>query len=284
MMFAMPSITRIHLWGRRRGLALWRFGKLLNPMVQWQRISITMIINTRGSSWIMFRSYLSFMKVDSHIVQFIRTKEKRAMLGNFVWAYFKRACGDAGCSCIEHHDNTHENALASPTGSSCAYAAAILKSISDTHDNNDDNSAGRDLNMRRYRCKCAIPSLYLQWDGHSVTITGIRKIGGTNGQPTTFNLITFCPMKNGATIKKLLANELSSKNVTTASQSQNKQSKINDKYVKSVIELPVSKLQNKDCQILLSTARIMSDEESRMRKSCTKHIGFHNAGEPARQV
>mmetsp|Transcript_1939 Transcript_1939/g.2851 ORF Transcript_1939/g.2851 Transcript_1939/m.2851 type:complete len:264 (+) Transcript_1939:159-950(+) len=41
-------------------------------------------------------SVLSFLYIDSVVVQFIRTKESRQMLGPFVWSYFSK---QTGCEC-----------------------------------------------------------------------------------------------------------------------------------------------------------------------------------------
>lgn len=142
-------------------------------------------------------SYLSFKRVDSMIVQFIKTGENRAMLGKFVWAYFNRI-GSFGCSCNQH-DSVAGNSLATPIMDGSEYAAHLLKEIS--KQNNDNQELGQII------CKCSLPPLYLQWNGHSVTIVGVKRIDNTTGELPSFNLVIFCPQKNGAYIKNILARE-----------------------------------------------------------------------------
>mmetsp|Transcript_3943 Transcript_3943/g.9991 ORF Transcript_3943/g.9991 Transcript_3943/m.9991 type:complete len:494 (+) Transcript_3943:99-1580(+) len=208
-------------------------------------------------------SYLSFMRVDSIIIQFIKTKDNRGMLGKFIWAYFNRICGDVGCSC-KCHDTTAGKRLASPSVKSSEYAAALLENISKS-------------NRNKQKCNCSLPPLYLQWDGHSVTVVGIQRICSNKEEHPSFKLIIFCPQKNGASIKGILAKEFA---IRRTSREKSKTSIINDKFVSSVVELPLTKLREKDCQVLLSTARIIDERESNSRKRCKKYVGFRNAEAP----
>mmetsp|Transcript_13413 Transcript_13413/g.29131 ORF Transcript_13413/g.29131 Transcript_13413/m.29131 type:complete len:530 (+) Transcript_13413:81-1670(+) len=212
-------------------------------------------------------SYLSFKRVDSMIVQFIKTEENRAMIGKFVWAYFSRI-GAFGCPC-DHYDSAAGSSLATSSMSSSMYAAHLLKEISKPKSDDVANFQG----MGRM-CKCSLPPLYLQWNGHSVTIVGVKRINNTTGNLPSFNLVIFCPQKNGSYIKGILAREFNIRHNTDERPREQEQS---EKFVNSVIELPVTKLQGKDCQILLSTARIIDQAESNHRKSCTNNIGFLNA-------
>jgi hypothetical protein len=115
------------------------------------------------------------------------------------------------------------------------------------------------------RCKCAIPPLYLQWEGHSITVIGIRKISNGNGQPPSFNLIVFDPQK-----KQLgdVKNILSSRSGLTDTSK---------KFVNTQIEVPASKIHCKDTQIILSTTRIIDTAERNRRKYCAKNIGYLDA-------
>jgi len=262
-------------------------------------------------------SYLSFHRIDSIIVQFIKTKENRAMVGNFVWAYFSRKCGSFGCSsCDNHHDEYSNDSssscrdddmypppLASPILHSYEYASHLLRGISSEPATSSCVEEETTTSLRGgTRCTCSLPPLYLQWEGHSVTIVGVRKNlnannnnNNNNGQqppPSSYNLITFCPQKQQLpALKNKLLTELTRRENSNNSNNDpagasNKNNHIvphnnNDpsskKFAKSVIELPASKLQNKDCQILLSTGRIIDEEESHRRKNCTKNVGFIDA-------
>jgi len=214
-------------------------------------------------------SYLTFNRIDSIIVQFIKTKENRAMLGSFVWAYFSRicGCGPFGCSC--NGNDSRRNPLASPILHSPEYAANLLREISSS-----STVRGRDDSTPQ--CKCSLPPLYLQWEGHSVTVVGIRKNTSANEQSPSFNLIIFCPQKQQLLALKNMLSELTRRDPADISLGSGH----SEKFVKSVIELPVSKLQHKDCQILLSTAWTINEAESHRRKSCTKNIGFLDAMAP----
>lgn len=208
--------------------------------------------------------------MDSIIVQFIKTKQNRAMLGPFVWSYFSN--GTLGCSCNHNNDSSHRR------GSAVA-AKVLLKEISKPNHSNNA-SGGEGPGKKRSRCNCSLPPLYLQWDGHSVTVVGVKRISNSQQgqQDPSFNLVIFCPQKNAAEIKIILAREFTNRQHPSNEQSSSaKQSEHYEKSVNSVIELPVSKLQQKDCQILLSTTRIIDEVESNRRKSCTKYVGFLNA-------
>lgn len=210
-------------------------------------------------------SYLSFMRVDAIIVQFIKTKENRAMLGKFVWAYFSRICGQSGCSC--NGCCSGGSRLATPVLYSLEYANHLLRKSSNLGANVKAGEGGS-----AQRCDCSLPPLYLQWKGHSATVVGVRKM--SNG---TYNLLIFCPQKHKlSSAKDAMATELARRESTNGARTA--ESRSCDKlFVSSLIELLSTKLQRKDCQVLLSTARIISDEESARRKSCGKYVGFLDA-------
>ena len=203
---------------------------------------------------------MSFKKIDSFIVQFIKTKEDRALLGTFVWAYFSRktrVCGRFGCSC--------DGAGAPPHPPASQYAArliresALLRAARSASDPAPPSP-----------CTCSLPPLYLQWNGHSVTVVGIRDDGGVRGPgpgpPAT--LLVFCPQKRRVpALQRRLADAVSRGQRATAS----------DDLGRSTFELPATKLLDQDCQILLTTARTITAAESRRRKHCAKRVGFLNA-------
>jgi hypothetical protein len=246
------------------------------------------------------RSYLSFKRVDSIIVQFIKTARNRALLGKFVWAYFGRMCG---CPCRGggRHDGgggddddkcalggRDPRAAASPP---CVeHADNLIRAI--TRPDFDSRLAGgsRAGRRRRRRCDCSLPPLYLQWEGHSVTVVGVRKVhdddaAAAYGNPPSFALVVFCPQKNVAGIKGDLAREFAA----SMGASDEGFDFANDfgpppssssgggRAIRSVVELPMSRLLQKDCQILLSTARVIGEGESNMRKFCSSNLGFLNA-------
>lgn len=251
-------------------------------------------------------------------MQFIKTSQNRALLGRFVWAYFNRVCHTPfGCSsCHDGHDTMQgggggaavaaaekedqdSTPLASPILTSLEYADHILREI--TQSNNNVNKGEE---QQQQRCRCSIPPLYLQWEGHSVTVVGIKRIDCTStfhrcrsessSPPQLFSLIIFCPQKNVANVKNALTKEFHSRNIfaagsreTTMVDSINNnmyksylsnplKNKGNNNY-NSILELPVTKLFQKDCQILLATGRTIDDVESKRRTVCSKEIGYLNA-------
>ena len=212
-----------------------------------------------------FGSYLSYKRVDAILVQFVKRNENRAMLGRFVWAYFDRLCGSFGCSCSGHISFDGNDSLASPILNAFEYTSHLLREISNPY---FDSTVGEDESSE-LRCKCAIPPLYLQWEGHSITVVGIRKISNGNGQPPSFNLIVFDPQKKKlGDVKHILAAELSSRSGLTDTSK---------KFVNTQIHVPASKFYFKDTQIILSTARIIDKAESNRRKYCAKNIGYLDA-------
>jgi hypothetical protein len=233
------------------------------------------------------RSYLSFKRVDSIIVQFIKTHENRALLGKFVWAYFGRMCGCCSCGGTGQRDDVDVDDVF-PVMSNCSeHATDLIRVI--TRPNFDSlpfaGSSGR--KRRRRRCNCSLPPLYLQWEGHSVTVVGIRKTDENpgSGKPPSFALVIFCPQRNVADTKGALAREFASLISDDAHYSANDTTARSitpsvggkGRAMPSVIELHANKLLQKDCQILLSTARVIDKGESHRRKFCSSNLGFVNA-------
>ena len=206
--------------------------------------------------------------MDSIIVQFIKKEENRALLGKFVWAYFNRVCGSFGCSCCDQREG---NPLATPSMLASEYADYLLLAM--RQPNFDTKKCGS--------CKCSLPPLYLQWDGHSVTVVGVKRILNAYGGPPSYTLIVFCPQKKLGSIKGTLARELQARNTTPTQQLSNfgasTVAEFGDSRVNPLIELPANKMVEKDCQVLLCTARKIDETEKHRRKSCVNHIGFLNA-------
>lgn len=195
--------------------------------------------------------------VDSFIVQFIKTQEDRALLGQFVWAYFSRivrVCGRVGCSC-NGGTGAPRNVLAAPTVPGAEYAARLLRAVA------TPGTAGGSTAVAP-RCDCALPPLYLQWNGHSVTVVGVRRRGGDAAPgPPAFHLLVFCPQRRGAPAGRACRDE----GGDAAGR----------RY--PALELPASRLLAQDCQLLLTTGRTLTAAERGRRKQCTKNVGFLDA-------
>lgn len=243
------------------------------------------------------RSYLSFKRVDSIIVQFIKREENRALLGKFVWAYFNRICGAFGCSyCCSSDDDDDDDEdkkwcrLASPVMYASEYAETILRAVEKPYFDMNMQGEGVDSYQRKYqrKCKCSIPPLYLQWDGHSVTVVGVKRLdNGGHGHPPSYTLLIFCPQKKLGSMKVPLARELEQIRHSSSERSRPTSLESTEHFgprVNSLIELSAKKLLQKDCQILLSTGRIINAEVSNQRKSCVSSIGFLNAKAPEAEI
>ncbi|KAL3757811.1 hypothetical protein ACHAWU_008926 [Discostella pseudostelligera] len=250
-------------------------------------------------------SYLSFMRIDSIIVQFIKTSQNRALLGRFAWAYFNRVCHTFGCSCCQsssgHRKSRLDGAgsggvegdpppLASPILTSLEYADHLLREVT-----KPNNVVVDDFHQPQHRCQCSIPPLYLQWEGHSVTVVGIKRMkcdnivhghrttSSSSSSPESFSLIIFCPQKNVANVKSALTKEFHSNNAVAAAvyksdvTIESKKGNTTNNSNNSILELPVTTLLHKDCQILLTTGRTIDEAESKRRTVCSNKVGFLNA-------
>ena len=199
-------------------------------------------------------SYLSYLGVDAAIIQFVKEEENRAMIGDFVWQYFSKMVGPDGCSCYDDVTIVQPGSppIANPSLSSFEYGCKLFY----TRINDDDF-------VPRSSCTCVLPSLYLQWEGHSITVVGIRKIKSTDESPPTFNLIAFDPHMRGAYAKAQLVTGVEEHRSLELVLSKVKR-----------FELPVNELVKKtvDIQLLLSTAATLGESERKRRKKCRPGI------------
>ena len=124
-------------------------------------------------------SLLSFLQLDSAVLQFIKCSESRAYLGPFVWSYFRRK----QCACREE--------------TSCAaWAEQLLATAAgSTEDYVTDPT-----------CPCPVLPLYLQWKGHSVTIVGVEKMANDE-----MHFLLLDPMTDGSKLKQALSSPSSDK-------------------------------------------------------------------------
>jgi hypothetical protein len=183
-------------------------------------------------------SALSYRGVDNVVVQFIKCAESRRQLGPFCWAYFKRQSGCSTCrsgggaAAAGTHSSNNNNM------SSQAIAERLLAS--------NTNAAGAPAGGGT--CSCSILPLYLQWEGHSVTIVGVER--QMNGGSTSsglevdkMNLLVLDPVQDGTKLEQALSRG----NLAPA-------------------RLTCKRLQAKDCQIVLCTSRPLSMYEMQQRQ------------------
>mmetsp|Transcript_24662 Transcript_24662/g.27236 ORF Transcript_24662/g.27236 Transcript_24662/m.27236 type:complete len:342 (+) Transcript_24662:232-1257(+) len=174
---------------------------------------------------------LTSLYIDSVVIQFIRTKESRNLLGPFVWNYF--------------------NNTTNLDKSSCSNQIAEQIFVSIEQGNNDNNVNNNRITTAQQQNNVLLP-LYLQWEGHSVTVIGIQKLENGSHQ-----LLVFDPAKDGRNIKRILLNSIF--NTTTN----------NNNNILSTIILNNQKQQiaNKDCQLVLTTSHYsLNDSHIHNRK------------------
>jgi Peptidase family C78 len=132
--------------------------------------------------WFLF----AFWRVDAHIVQFTKCIESRRLLPVFVFKYFQTPPQpDESAACVVQKCV----AWAEENWDSPKTATELL---GDADYANKDNPT--------------ILPLYLQWEGHSVTIVGIEPPQGNAATHRTndwnqWNLLILCPLKCGVKIK-----------------------------------------------------------------------------------
>jgi len=218
-------------------------------------------------------SLLCYFTINATVVQFVKTKQSRKMLGWFVWEYFTQKSSTSTSTLLylaqqsfhtQHIDFNKRSGIQCSSTSSCCYDVE--------------------------RCP-----LYLQWEGHSVTVVGIECCSykdpnsvslscasfpkdTTRDAPTNqnsknqhfiFNLIIFDPRKNGSVLKKNLESFLqkpSSLNVQDLTKTKNYFNDSNN--LKSRVQLSCNNLETRDCQIVhCSDQPISVDEIFKGRRS-----------------
>ncbi len=116
-------------------------------------------------------SLSSYLSLDTTVVQFIACHASRSMIGMFLWHYFKRIKYTSCEICRE---------------SSGEIVEQVMGSI---------ESSAHDIEVAKKRSNDVLP-VYLQWEGHSVTVVGIQKrIIAHEIDSTVYDLLTFDPMK-----------------------------------------------------------------------------------------
>ena len=147
-------------------------------------------------------SILSYWHIDSTVVQFIVCRESRRMLGEFVWKYFQVGHTESGA-------DTNDSYVAAALGScwrtrnhdiaTALGTRGLVEDIMASIEHDDAQNKHELLpstNIIQIQAHPPIYPLYLQWEGHSVTIVGIERTKLPNHSSNSFNLLVFDPMKN----------------------------------------------------------------------------------------
>jgi len=231
-------------------------------------------------------SLLWQLRIDAAVVQFVRTRESRAMLGGFIWEYFAaspssrapeaEAEGDKGrwidrcawfdrgavlTSSAEEEEEGKEvvvvvaQSVGSVHGSIRAMLRAVERNGSANVPASADGSAGA-------CCRCALPGaplvpLYLQWEGHSVTVVGIERLQGF--QDPSYNLLVFDPLTSGEERRERMLRLLHSGPEAMREDLRRGRDPI------APFRLSARDLKSRDCQIMVCGARPLGPMERRER-------------------
>jgi hypothetical protein len=104
---------------------------------------------------------------------------------------------------------------------------------------NSNSHWGDGLRQMGQQINGSLPPLYLQWKGHSITIVGIQKVVTALMREFESKLNDIMITEQYTPHPKLMSSGGNTNNTNWP-----------------VLELPANKLIQKDCQILLSTARV----------------------------
>lgn len=136
-------------------------------------------------------SVLSYWGIDSTVVQFIRCRESRQQLPRYIRAYFSKCLGTEACPFCSHYCNPAQSGTSSVEVGATLCAEQLLQFSSRCIDGFPMEG----------ECKCPLLPLYLQWEGHSVTIVGMDE------QTDTF--LVFDPLKQHAPTRLPVRNVIS---------------------------------------------------------------------------
>jgi hypothetical protein len=170
---------------------------------------------------------LSFMGIDSTVLQFVKCRESRQLLFPCCTAYFasrnrgmdchsNRCCNDGRASHRSSFEHAHDlltacTRLAEEATTDCSIPTASI-------------------------CTCPCLPLYLQWEGHSVTVVGVEE-----ASPSTF-LLVLDPIKTSTTLSRAL-----------------------EKRNTKPLRLNRKTLEKKDCQLVVTSLRSLSAQSDRER-------------------
>lgn len=186
-------------------------------------------------------SIMSYWGVDSAVIQFIRCRESREQLPGFVRAYFSKSLGKEACPfCTCGHKSSDSSGSGQVAGAmQCAQQLLHFSSIS--------CSSSRDGFQIEGECQCPVLPLYLQWQGHSVTIVGMDD---NNRQQQGGEFLVFDPLKQQQVPSRL----------------------------------PVGKVISKDIQVVMVTSfRSLSMKEQQLRKGANESTFVATAAQEAVQ-
>jgi len=205
-------------------------------------------------------SLLAYMNIDSTVVQFVACPESRSKLGNFVWAYFNRKMGCCSChKCILHRSSVNQVGVKGFTAvdTNKAYSSA-------EHAHHLLSISSKELSNKPCTEYCEYPllPLYLQWEGHSVTIVGIEKVHNTATvgyhDHDPYQLLVFDPVKSGTVIKDKI--------MVSGVEDQSCRMRLSTQCL-DTMKLSTKVLLKKDCQVVLCTSKPVTKIEKDLMKN-----------------
>jgi Peptidase family C78 len=170
---------------------------------------------------------LCFLGLDATVVQFIKGRQSRELLPKFVRAHFEKLNGREGCPFCPQGVRSRY----------CADGALQWASLS-------VGEGG--IPALEPACSCPVLPLYLQWEGHSVTVVGIEADG-------TF--LAYDPLKRGDQILTSASSTSSSSSPFSAGGHRERWKPIRLRQTRDLV--------NKDTQIVLCTLHSMSKDDRR---------------------
>lgn len=196
--------------------------------------------------------------IDAVVVQFIKCSESRRLLPNFILAYF----GKIDATTIDTNDQRFDEdatllaqKLLSKAKRLSTLTVSTLRSVMTMP---SADSSIRNINSsKRHRKSTMTDSLlplYLQWEGHSVTLVGIEAVAGPE---FSANFLVLDPMKQSQRLQSDLD-----------CQQQHQHQK--DKKLPMSVKIPWKQISNKDLQIIMCTGGSMTYSD---RDSCKLNDG-----------
>lgn len=184
-------------------------------------------------------SLLSFWYVDCTLIQFVNSDRSRKFLGPFVSSYFSLPI--ALDSTLLVKASTH-----------LSLVKGTMKMI-----RNGTNSKQQPPSLSPHH---ALP-LYLQWEGHSVTVIGYEVISSSK-EKTMANLLVLDSLKDFAsffsTLERSNASETERKHNAYAQYAHDSKSDI-ERSIVNATRLPITRVEKRNTQLVLTSPKEISD-------------------------
>mmetsp|Transcript_8415 Transcript_8415/g.20251 ORF Transcript_8415/g.20251 Transcript_8415/m.20251 type:complete len:519 (+) Transcript_8415:111-1667(+) len=192
-------------------------------------------------------SVMTYWGLDSAVVQFITCHQSRRLLPIFVKSYFAKSLGKEDCPCCcgggrhgsmesaDNHGATSPSSSVAGTLDSAAMANKLLQ------------FAEASLSIEE-TCDCPVLPLYLQWEGHAVTIVGFHEQNG--------RLLVFDPRKK----------------VPAVGGSSHQETTKPSKHLWSTFQLDPEYLRNRDTQVIIASYQSLSPTTKESRREHMKVV------------